>query len=153
MNLVQNPQPSLRYLGSLIHRKKTRLWHLNKALAGIPKYYLAYCNMDIPYEYAKTKQDINELEKQRDHIKETTPKNLWYPNKRRCGHGLKRKDRWNANRVIDRICEEAVLEGFNVKTIAAYFELQPVTVYQRIDMKALKVKMMEKELLNRCNNS
>lgn len=47
--------------------------------------------------------------------------------------------------VIRKIVRECWFEGYNVKQIAGYFKLKPCTIYDKINIRGLKLKKMQKE--------
>lgn len=123
---------SITQLSRQIHRKGTRIWHLKKAVEGVPKYAFEMKNLDVPYELAKEKMAIKELIAQREQLKTKTPKNLWYPKKKYCG-----RYKNDSSKAITRVMQDAFNEGFNVKTIAGYFNYTLACVYRRIQIKNL----------------
>lgn len=64
----------------------------------------------------------------------------WYPRRLR-PYKVKRK-----------IMREAFLEGYNAKQIAAYFRMSLTSVYQSISVRALKAKILAKELKQKEEN-
>lgn len=113
-----------------IHRTDSRIWHLNKAIEGVPRYALMYKNMDKAEEILKSKRKARELREQRTLIKNMTPKTLWYPKK-------KYRGRYNnqVEKIKSKIMQECFDNGFNVKQIAGYFNLTLAPVYKRIKVK------------------
>lgn len=59
---------------------------------------------------------------------------MWYPEK------------LTEQEVKRKIMREAFIAGYNVKSIAAYFKLKPCSVYDKVNIRGLKLKIAEKRL-------
>lgn len=64
----------------------------------------------------------------------------WYPRKP------------SEQKVIRQIVREAFLQGWNVKEIAGYFKWKIGAVYNKLNIKALKVKIKERLLETSINS-
>lgn len=124
-----------------IHLVRARLWTLNKALLGVRPYCLSYKTMDIPTEIKKSTNKLLTLKDKREKLKASIPKENWYPRRKYSG-------RYNntENEVKTMIMRECIDGGFNVKSVAGYFGLALPSVYQRVKLKMMRVKKMEKTL-------
>lgn len=58
----------------------------------------------------------------------------WYPSKP------------TEEQIRRRIMRECWKEGYNVKQIAGYFKLSLCSVYDKINIRGMKLKMMEEKL-------
>ncbi len=124
---------NLRIIGREIHRTNSRIWQLEKARQNVLPYCLRYKTMDVIEELVKSRKQARELRKKREEIKRTTPKTLWYPRRKQQGRNNLRR-----SEVITQIMKECFKEGWNVKSIAAYFNIGVTPVYRRINIKTIE---------------
>lgn len=121
---------SISKIGHQIHRTKTRLWILKKAVAKVPPYCFGYKNMDIAEEIIRAKEQIKNLKEAKERLKKETPKALWYPRRKYSGRYNNRE-----NDIKTKIMKDCIRYGFNVKQVAGYFNLTLSSVYRRINIK------------------
>lgn len=77
---------TIAQISKKIHRKKSHLWGIRKANEGNPTWVQAHKDPFKRNQTAKKLRDeIEMLEAQRQNLKETTPKSLWYPGYKRSG--------------------------------------------------------------------
>ena len=134
---------SLRTLGKEIHKRRAALFIIDKSEKGECPYSMYYKDQKLRHETRVRKEkEMKALLAEREILKLTTPKKEWYPKKRFCG-----RYRSDHNKIRRQIMREAFLKGFNVKSIAGYFEVTLPVVYRIIKVRALKLKIAEKKLL------
>lgn len=135
-----HPITSVKAYTQLIKGKKSLLWQMNKCLQGIRPYVFRFKTGDVPEKLIQIKQEIKTLIEQREDLKNSTPKENWYPNFKNCGRDVSRE-----SQVRTQIMREAFNENYNVKSIAAYFKVGETCVYRRINMQKLAGKMLFNE--------
>lgn len=132
------PPTSLRTIGREIHKRRAALFIIDKAEKGECPYAMYYKDQKVRRETRIRKQkEMKALLLEREIIKQTTPKKLWYPKHKKCGRYYR-----TGSEIKSQIILEAVKEGFNVKQIAGYFKITLAPIYRRI--KAQK-KLVELE--------
>lgn len=122
---------TLRTIGKEIHKRRATLFIIDKAEKGECPYALYYKDQRVRRETRiKKEREMKALLKEREIIKLSTEKNLWYPRRKYCG-------RYNntENDIKTEIMRQCFRYGFNVKEIAGYFRLTLPPVYRRINVK------------------
>jgi len=97
-----------------IHKRQTILWQIQKANEGVPLWVLAYKDESKREDAAiKARKELNELLDKRKEIMDTTPREKWYPNRKRSGRtklstdSTKRKvDKWVSYRNKKFFCSD-----------------------------------------------
>jgi hypothetical protein len=110
-----------------IKRLYTRMYQYQKYLDKDTRYQLMFKRMDVPEAMVKARAESKRLKELREEIKRNTPRDQWYPHYKNCGRYVT-----DESKVITQIMQEAFKAGFNVKSIAAYFNMSLTPVYRRI---------------------
>jgi len=124
---------TLQEIGREIHKVGTAIWHLEKSMDGVEPYVWRFKRVNRPKELLRLRERKETLIALRSHMKATTPKELWYPRRKYSGRYS------NTESIIKtRIMREAFKEGYNVKSIAGYFNLSIPAIYARLQISKIK---------------
>jgi len=126
---------NIKRLSKRIHRLESDIWQLERCLENIQPYCFRFKRKDVPYEIVTKRKEALELRAERELVKRSIPKKLWYPRYKKCGRfGSSHND------IKTKIMIDCWRYGFNAKQIAGYFNVHPHAVYRRIKVKELKLK-------------